>query len=104
MQQQSSKIVLYPLMNTKKDVKKVRRRKGTCGLESRTMEIILYELKASRRKNGCWFLMVIAKGEGSHCTFLVQVETSGYNSSHFGRNLKELFPRYLSDHANRNVD
>lgn len=67
------------------------------------MEIILYELKASRRKNGCRFLMVTGKQEGPHCTIPVQVETSEYNSSHFGRNLKQLFPRQF-DHANRNLD
>jgi len=104
MQQQSSKIVLYPLRITKKAVNKERRRKRTCGPESRKMEFILYELKASRHKNGCRFRMVTGKREGSHCRFPVQVETSGYKSFHFGWNLQQLFPRHMSDLASRNVD
>jgi len=63
------------------------------GPESRTMEIILLELRASRRKNGYRFVMVTGKLEGSHYKYPVQVETSGYNSCHIGRNLKQLFPR-----------
>jgi hypothetical protein len=60
----------------------------TYGPESRTMEIILLELRASRRH-----VMVTGKVQVSHYKYPVQVETSGYNSCHIGRNLKQLFPR-----------
>jgi hypothetical protein len=95
MQQQSSKIVLYPLKYTKKGVNKELEGKGHVVQKVELWRSSYNELKASRCKNECRFLVVTGKLEGSHRTFPVQVETSGYNSSHFERNLKHLFPRQL---------